>query len=831
MCQYTIYRESKETDADRENQPVVKILNKVTKDYIKIPENHFNESQLLYYAQSIFLLAIQRKPALLQNIYKFSSLNELLVVGLIQTDNLHLKEKLSHGLLTLLIQNQLHDITPKPHEFFVPVLLGEALDHALGNQERSSVFFKLIINIINHIDISQVNLDIDKLLQRLVNFVKDRKPTERSQKDTDIILFGILQILRSLFMRFPQKANRYGQDEKLVSELLQCCLFEIPRRVNKKDIPGPKCKSHETRYAAFKLLIELGKGDNENLKDIINFIWPIHKTGKWRTKRMVDWSITPKDNEKSSTGYVGLKNLACICYMNSTIQQLYMIPSFRKAVLEVEDKAYATTAKEDNLLHQLKCIFVALNESEKQYFNPKGFCHAFKDWDGNPTNVFEQMDADEFLNMFLDRLENLVKGTKQQHFIKNLFGGCVSNELICKGCPHYSEREEPFTTISLQVKNKKSIFQSLNAFIEGEMLEGENAYMCSTCNKKVNTLKRTCLKKLPNHLIIVMKRFEFDYETMVKMKLNDYCEFPNKLNLEPYTQQGLRKAEKAKKAEKDGGADQGGDQQPTNEKEYPASYFEYKLHGVVIHLGTADMGHYYSLIQDRELPDVPEDKKWYEFNDTLVSRFDPKDIASEAFGGEEKWRYYSSDNMGGSIKEKIKNAYLLIYERINPIDPEEPQAQPEPEQKSKKAEESKEDSETTVQTEKKIDSGEKAIVSETQPATQEIKEEEDPLKNVPKEFLQSLLEKNQLFHINRFVFSREYMDFIGDLFQQREYTPNYNFVSISSMDPKTQSKEFYDAQLIKVGVVFLLTTVLREQGRHGIISLLPRLKKVLSEVI
>lgn len=42
-----------------------------------------------------------------------------------------------------------------------------------------------------------------------------------------------------------------------------------------------------------------------------------------------------------------------------------MIPTFRKAVLEVEDKHVETTPVEDNILYQLKTIFVALNESEK----------------------------------------------------------------------------------------------------------------------------------------------------------------------------------------------------------------------------------------------------------------------------------------------------------------------------------------------------------------------------------------------------------------------------------------------------------------------------------
>lgn len=67
------------------------------------------------------------------------------------------------------------------------------------------------------------------------------------------------------------------------------------------------------------------------------------------------------------------------------------------------------------------------------------------------------------------------------------------------------------------------------------MLEGANAYHCTKCDKKVNALKRCCIKRLPNHLVLVLKRFEFDYDSMQKLKINDYCEFPTKLDMEEFT--------------------------------------------------------------------------------------------------------------------------------------------------------------------------------------------------------------------------------------------------------------------------------------------------------
>jgi ubiquitin carboxyl-terminal hydrolase 9/24 len=50
-------------------------------------------------------------------------------------------------------------------------------------------------------------------------------------------------------------------------------------------------------------------------------------------------------------------------------------------------------------------------------------------------------------------------------------------------------------------------------------------------------------------------------------------------------------------------------------------------------MGSADSGHYYSFIRDREKLNVPDDKRWYEFNDTQVSSSDINQVLSEGIGG------------------------------------------------------------------------------------------------------------------------------------------------------------------------------------------------------
>ena len=98
------------------------------------------------------------------------------------------------------------------------------------------------------------------------------------------------------------------------------CLFEIPQggtTKNQGKAGAPKCKSHSSRSNALKLLAVLCRDSPPNLKMVLKYLTEFNENPSWRTNKEMDWSISLMDSEKSSTGYVGLKNLGCICYMNS----------------------------------------------------------------------------------------------------------------------------------------------------------------------------------------------------------------------------------------------------------------------------------------------------------------------------------------------------------------------------------------------------------------------------------------------------------------------------------------------------------------------------------
>jgi ubiquitin carboxyl-terminal hydrolase 34 len=142
---------------------------------------------------------------------------------------------------------------------------------------------------------------------------------------------------------------------------------------------------------------------------------------------------------------------------------------------------------------------------------PKGYCFAFKDFDGQPTNTGEQKDAQEYLTAVFDRLESGLKNTSRKHLVSSIFGLKTCSQLICKdGCGRVRNRIEDAYNLSVTVKDLKGIHPSLEAQMEGEVISD---YQCSGCKKKVDIHKRTLLAETPNVLIVHLQRLLFDFNT------------------------------------------------------------------------------------------------------------------------------------------------------------------------------------------------------------------------------------------------------------------------------------------------------------------------------
>lgn len=89
--------------------------------------------------------------------------------------------------------------------------------------------------------------------------------------------------------------------------------------------------------------------------------------------------------------------------------------------------------------------------------------------------------------------------------------------------------------------------------------------------------------------------------------------------------------------------------------------FLYNLVGVLVHSGSANSGHYYSYIKERDT------NRWVEFNDTHVNEFDFSQLAKKCFG-RQKEQQQQFDSQA--------NAYLLFYERASKKPSQKPSSSP-----------------------------------------------------------------------------------------------------------------------------------------------------------
>jgi ubiquitin carboxyl-terminal hydrolase 34 len=332
---------------------------------------------------------------------------------------------------------------------------------------------------------------------------------------------------------------------------------------------------------------------------------------------------------RSEVGYGGLRNLSNTCYLNSLLTQLFMNVRFRELILK-----YGAENKNRQLVSELSKVFSWMQGCFEKSIDPSATVESITQWSGEQIDVTVQMDVDEFFNLLFDRLENQIADPSVRAQMKSLYGGETIQQIKSKECEHISERPESFSVLPVEIKGKASLQDSLQAYIAGEVLQGDNKYSCTSCGKHVDAVKRSCLKHVPDNLIFNLKRFDFDLVNFVRAKLNDSFDFPEALDMAPYQLDSLN----------------GSTETPT------ADIFE--LTGIIVHSGTAETGHYYSYIRQRPSSDGLRGS-WVEFNDADVSNFDPSRIADCCFGGPDPSLYGMA---------RYYSAYMLFYERRSSIE-------------------------------------------------------------------------------------------------------------------------------------------------------------------
>ena len=172
--------------------------------------------------------------------------------------------------------------------------------------------------------------------------------------------------------------------------------------------------------------------------------------------------------------------------------------------------------------------------------------------------------------------------SKEYSEIWNLFYAVHVSEItdLVTG-EQYQINPEPYFMIDLPIppNNKSpSLIDCFNHYVEGEVLEGENAWYYEKKGQKINIRKKIQFWSFPNILVIDFKRFNNR-----SMKNQIFITFPlDNLDLSSYV------------------------------IGYKSESYQYELYGVCNHSGGVMGGHYTAYVKNAN-------GKWYHFNDTSVT--------------------------------------------------------------------------------------------------------------------------------------------------------------------------------------------------------------------
>ncbi|XP_061606168.1 ubiquitin carboxyl-terminal hydrolase 36 isoform X1 [Phyllopteryx taeniolatus] len=280
----------------------------------------------------------------------------------------------------------------------------------------------------------------------------------------------------------------------------------------------------------------------------------------------------------------GLHNLGNTCFLNSTVQCLTYTPPLANYLLSKEHS---------RACHQSGfCMICVMQNHIIQTFantgnaiKPVSFIRDLKKI-ARHFRFGSQEDAHEFLRYTIDAMQKaclngypkLDRQTQATTLVHQIFGGYLRSRVKCSICKSVSDTYDPYLDIAVEIRQAVNIVRALELFVKPDVLNGENAYMCAKCKKKVPATKRFTVHRTSNVLTLSLKRFA----NFSGGKITKDVGYPEFLNIRPYMSQSA------------------GD---------PVMY---GLYAVLVHSGySCHAGHYYCYVK-------ASNGQWYQMNDSMV---------------------------------------------------------------------------------------------------------------------------------------------------------------------------------------------------------------------
>nr|XP_014095863.1 ubiquitin carboxyl-terminal hydrolase 36 [Bactrocera oleae] len=323
---------------------------------------------------------------------------------------------------------------------------------------------------------------------------------------------------------------------------------------------------------------------------------------------------------------VGMMNVGNTCYLNSTLQALFHVPSMANWLISDAKHIEECNSSENCII----CAMIKTLEASQNnqsairpylvYSKLKFICKHLL--------MGRQEDAHEFLRYlveamekcFLTRFRNykeLDQYSKETTPLNQILGGYLKSAVRCLACGHVSVTFQHFQDLLLDIRKADTIEEALEGYFSRERLE-DMGYKCESCKKKVSATKQFSLERAPIVLCIQLKRF-----SVMGTKLNKQITIKPRIDLSKFV----------------------------SRKEV-GEQLTYKLVAMVTHLGASQhCGHYTAI-------GLTETGSYYNYDDSYVRPVSVQNVCNTnayiIFYEIDKHQRTPSNTEPSSISEVVK---------------------------------------------------------------------------------------------------------------------------------------------------------------------------------